>query len=48
MILPNSALRSALAVALVTALPTNAAPALMSERSTPELSLTAQLKLADT
>ncbi|CAI7606345.1 unnamed protein product [Penicillium pancosmium] len=48
MILPNSALRSALVVALVTALPANAAPTLVSQRSTPELSLPAQLQLADT
>lgn len=48
MILPNFALRSALVVALVTALPANAAPTLVSQRSTPELSLPAQLQLADT
>ncbi|CAI7660803.1 unnamed protein product [Penicillium manginii] len=48
MILPNSALRSAFIVALVTAIPANAAPKPISQRSTPELSLAAQLQLADT
>lgn len=48
MILPSLTIGSALVVALATALPANAAPRPMSTRSTPELSRTAQLQLADT
>jgi hypothetical protein len=46
--LAGSALSSVLAVVLVFALPAKAAPQQMMRRSTPELSLTAQLQIADT
>lgn len=42
------ALSSILAVAIVLARPAEAAPRPILERSTPALSLTAQLRLADT
>ncbi|KAJ5294750.1 hypothetical protein PENANT_c014G10666 [Penicillium antarcticum] len=44
----GSALGSVLAAALVFALPGQAAPKQMMKRSTPDLSLTAQLQIADT
>jgi hypothetical protein len=46
--LAGSALSSVLAVVLVFALPAKAAPRQIMRRSTPELSLTAQLQIADT
>jgi hypothetical protein len=46
--LAGSAISSVLAVVLVFALPEKAAPQQMMRRSTPELSLTAQLQIADT
>jgi hypothetical protein len=46
--LAESALSSVIAVVLLFALPAKAAPQQMMRRSTPELSLTAQLQIADT
>ncbi|KAJ5785297.1 uncharacterized protein N7503_010509 [Penicillium pulvis] len=46
--LSGSTISSIVAVALVFALPAKAAPRQMVRRSTPELSLTAQLQIADT
>ena len=46
--LATAALRSIVAVMLAFALPASAAPQPISKRSTAELSLTAQLRLADT
>ena len=45
---PESALSSALAVAITLAIPVKAAPQQMFKRATTELSLTAQLQLVDT
>lgn len=46
--LATSALRSVVAVMIALAIPASAAPQPVSKRSTSELSLTAQLRLADT
>ncbi|KAJ5525347.1 hypothetical protein N7494_011997 [Penicillium frequentans] len=46
--LSGTTISSIIAVALVFSLPTKAAPRQMMRRSTPELSLTAQLQIADT
>lgn len=44
----NTSLGSVLIVALAIAIPANAVPRPLSQRTTPDLSLTAQLQLADT